>query len=95
MNSLTYTLFASLLDDLNDFNRITYYKARDIECCSEGFTIEAEEETEAVKAFQESSIYEQFSINHASQWVYTFVKAKGDKLYHRADLSPAATREVE
>lgn len=71
----------------------SFFEALEIEYYSEVSIIEAEEEAEAVKAFQESSIYGQFSVNHASQTVYTFVKSDGDVFYHRADQSPAATSE--
>ncbi len=90
MNSLTFTLFASILDDLNDYNRITYYKALEIEYCSAPFVFKAHDEIEACEAFYNSSEFQAFVSKHTNCNV--FVLPEGETIYHRvSDANRAST----
>ena len=86
----TYCLFASISEEVLDYNSCIRYEALDIEYKTECVLIKADEESEAVRIFQGSDIYVQFCFRHEG-CVYTFVKADGDASFHRADLNPSAT----
>ena len=86
MENKRYTLFASILEDWYDEESKRRYDALDIEYYSEPYSITTNDIGAAIKAFQKSSEYVEFSERHINVWVYTYIIAEGDTIFQRADL---------
>ena len=95
MNSQHFTLFASILEDWNDEKSKCRYDALDIEYKSKPYSITTNDMGAAIKAFQKSSDYDEFSERHMNTWVYTYIKAEGDTLFQRADLLPVEMGNID
>lgn len=81
MATKTYYFIASIQENANCYN--TGYAALDIEYKTEEVPIVANNEPEAIKAFQESTLFFEFANKHVNTTVNTFIKAEGDTSYHR------------
>ena len=83
MERKEFTLFASTLNKSPDCYMCN---ALDKEYNTTAVSIMADEESGAVRCFQESDIYEQFSLKNIGACVYTYIKTQDDSSFHRADL---------
>jgi len=81
MNTTEYTIYASFLDDINNYNQSLLYRATDAEYCSAPFKIKAKDESEALEVFYSSTEFQSFARKHSRFNI--FVLAEGETHYRK------------
>lgn len=81
MDTKEYTIYASFLDDLNDYNKAMLYLATETMYYSATFKIKATDESEALEAFYKSTEFQSFVSKHPNSNV--FVLEEGETIYRK------------